>query len=126
MKDLLMQPFPCLSGSIFEAEYAWYNKIPIVVAYSGGVGNIVKRYLQRTGKFEEFRTLVDEEWTRVFADGLHGEDIGFILPSHTLPDNNQRFPCTGRRNFTARLLSLNDDSERYTPPVENLSAKSNG
>jgi len=74
-------------------NFVWSQKIPAILAYCGGVGNITKRYLARSAKLEEFQKINDDEWRRIFNETLNGENISFALPSFAFPDNGGRLQC---------------------------------
>ena len=63
----------------------------MALAVSGGVVDLVREYLVRTGKYDEFRSIVARETNYTFPQGLDGENVEFALPNERLFDNGSRF-----------------------------------
>jgi hypothetical protein len=63
----------------------------LVLGICGGVTNLTRSYLNRTGKYDEFRFLVAREHTLTFPTGLQGEDLNFVLPNAELPSDGSTF-----------------------------------
>jgi hypothetical protein len=79
----------------------WDYKSIVVLAIAGGIGNVVSRYMNETGKRESFNEIIDRYWTWLFGNGtLQGSHIAFALPSKSMPDNGQRFSCDGNNRQT--------------------------
>jgi hypothetical protein len=71
-------------------------KLYLLLGICGGVGDITIRYLERTGKYAEFRSRLEWLYNLTFADGIIGEDIDFVLPNAKIPNVSSPFTgCTG-------------------------------
>ncbi len=68
----------------------------MVLGICGGVASLTRGYLMRTGKYEEFRSLVERDHNLAFSEGLKGENIRFIRPTAKLPSDGSSFTlCKG-------------------------------
>jgi hypothetical protein len=83
---------------------AVFWKLYLLLGICGGVGDITSRYLERTGKYAEFRSRLEHLYNVTFADGIIGEDIDFVLPNAKLPNVSPPFTgCTGSFRYVLSL-----------------------
>ncbi|XP_044718999.1 GPI anchored protein [Hirsutella rhossiliensis] len=73
-----------LDGELVSALVTWDSKVTTVVALLGGVGDLVRGKLKVDGAYEEFISVTQREYSRVFKQ-LKGEDIALCLPRDALP-----------------------------------------
>ncbi len=88
-----------------QDSYTLYiSKLYLLLGICGGVGDITSRYLERTGKYAEFRSRLEWLYNLTFANGIIGEDIDFALPNAKLPNVSPPFTgCTGSFRYVLSL-----------------------
>ncbi|KND90713.1 hypothetical protein TOPH_04646 [Tolypocladium ophioglossoides CBS 100239] len=74
-----------VDGELVSALVTWDSKITTVVALLGGVGDLVRDKLKTDGKYSEFISVTEREYSRVFKD-LKGEHVELCLPQEVVPD----------------------------------------
>jgi hypothetical protein len=83
-------------SGLHDSYYVDFSKLYLLLGICGGVGDITSRYLNRTGKYAEFRSRLEWLYNVTFADGIIGEDIDLVLPNAKLPNVSPPFTgCTG-------------------------------
>ncbi len=86
-------------SGLHDSYYVDFSKLYLLLGICGSVGDITSRYLERTGKYAEFRSRLEWLYNLTFADGIIGEDIDFVLPNAELLQNYNVAPpftgCTG-------------------------------
>uniref|UniRef100_A0A914VFS2 GPI anchored protein n=1 Tax=Plectus sambesii TaxID=2011161 RepID=A0A914VFS2_9BILA len=88
-----------IQGDLISPINTWDTKITSVLAFSGGIIDITRRYIQQTGHYIRFATVVATEWGRVFGeDNLSGSNIAFALPKASVPQKLPMFTgCTSKK-----------------------------
>jgi hypothetical protein len=82
---------------------AWFEKLPPILAFDGGIARIVKQYLLNTGKYEEFYQIVEKHRKDVFGYGpLKAANYSIFLPTRTLDEEGDRFSMCSMKNYTDR------------------------
>ncbi|KAL3956127.1 hypothetical protein ACCO45_008973 [Purpureocillium lilacinum] len=68
-----------VDGELVSALVTWDSKVTTVVSLLGGVGDLVRDKLKRDRKYDEFVSVTEREYSRVFKK-LKGENIPCVCP----------------------------------------------
>jgi hypothetical protein len=87
-----------ISVDVIAPMMKWIGKVPPIIGFGGGVGGLTSQYLQRKNKSNEFRTLIEREYGRVFTE-LNGEQVAFALPKVTVDPTGPRFSTCSNESY---------------------------
>ncbi|KAL0954731.1 hypothetical protein HGRIS_003684 [Hohenbuehelia grisea] len=83
-----------VDGTAVSSFVSWDSKITTVNALLGGVQSFVARKMRRDGIYDEFITITQQEYSRVFQH-LSGEEVQLCLPDVEVPRSSELFDFTG-------------------------------
>lgn len=77
-----------LNATELSPLVTWDSKVTNIVAFLGGITDMVATYMQRDGILQQFINVVDSEWAKAFPNLLSGSKVDFYLPSAFLPQSS--------------------------------------
>jgi hypothetical protein len=76
-----------INGTELSPLVTWDSKVTNVVAFLGGVADMVGEFMQRDGILQEFIDVIDREWGKRFPTVHSGDLVSFSLPSSFIPES---------------------------------------
>lgn len=73
-------------GTGASAFVSWDSKISTVNAILGGVSDFTRKKMQKDNVYNDFKTILDKEYTAVFGNQLKGENVDLCLPNFQIPN----------------------------------------
>ncbi len=73
-------------GTGVSAFVSWDSKISTVNAILGGVGKFTRKKMQKDNVYDEFKQILNNEYSAVFGNDLKGENVDLCVPDFQVPN----------------------------------------